>query len=139
MELKKIIEELTPEELAAVLEESEEMLPYYEEAKQRATDDLNNSLPVPGWKLVPGRASRKFEDEDEAAKRMIADGQTENTVYDRKFIGIKRAEKLLGKAKFGELLNDIIITVYSSPKLAKIDTENSDIWVSIHGSVEKEK
>jgi hypothetical protein len=70
-----------------------------------------------GFKLVEGRAVRKWSDEDVAGVR-LAQLVGDHAAYVRKLISPAQAEKLLGKAKKG-LIEDIVAKPRGAATLAK--------------------
>jgi hypothetical protein len=71
------------------------------------------------WKLVAGRSTRRFTDEDAVAvtlRREVA--ATEDELYKRELRGITELERWLGKAKFAELLGGYITKPAGKPTLA---------------------
>lgn len=65
--------------------------------KAEGLNDLLSQKKVPGWMLVEGRrGDRKFSDEDKA-ERILSAALTPDEVFERKLIGVSKAEKLLKK------------------------------------------
>lgn len=54
-----------------------------------------------GWKLVEGRANRRYTDEAAVAQAVISSG---HDPYERKLLGITAMERMLGKKQFSTLL-----------------------------------
>lgn len=67
-----------------------------------------------GWKLVEGRSVRKFTSEDKVIKAVCEAGFDP---FEKKLIGITAMQKLLGKAKFDELLSGLIAKSKGKPTL----------------------
>lgn len=73
---------------------------------------------LPGWKLVQGRSTRKWTDQDAAFQRMERSGIDEALLYTRTPISLTVAEKMIGKKKFAELMSAFITKAPGAPKLA---------------------
>ena len=63
--------------------------------ESEAEDLLKNGVTDPRWKLVQGKANRRWADEEEAAKWLAARGLKEKERYNLKIIGIPDAERLV--------------------------------------------
>jgi len=70
-----------------------------------------------GLKLVAGRAMRKWTDEKEVSNALIDDFYSDKQIYDIKLKGIGDIEKLVGKAKFVDLLSGLVIKPKGKPTL----------------------
>lgn len=92
-----------------------------EEAKNR----LNSGQPVPGYKLVQGRAgNRQWSNEDEVSKQLKKFRFKNDDIYTRKLVSPAQAEKLLkGQPKRWEKVADFITR--GTPSL-KIVPESDD-------------
>lgn len=83
---------------------------------------------LPGWKLVQGRSTRKWTDQDAAFQQMEHDGIDEAMLYTRTPISLTAAEKMIGKKKFAdhllgkflfaETMSAFITRAPGAPKLA---------------------
>lgn len=83
-----------------------------------ALSELLDGRTVPGWKAVEGRSNRQFDDTDLAFTAVKSAGYDEALLYERKPITLTAVEKLLGKAKFEEVLSSHIIKPPGKPTLA---------------------
>ena len=59
-------------------------------------------------KLVEGRSTRRFTDQDAAFRAMEASGIQEAMLYERTPISLTAAEKLLGKKHFAEVCGSYV-------------------------------
>lgn len=73
---------------------------------------------LPGWKLVQGRSTRKWTDQEAAFRQMERSGIDEAMLYTRTPISLTVAEKMIGKKKFAELMSAFITKAPGAPKLA---------------------
>lgn len=76
---------------------------------------------MPGLKLVEGKSNRAFIDDKEIIKILKAKGYKKSDYIIEKLISITDAEKLLGKAKFEEILSPLITKPQGAPTIAKIE------------------
>jgi hypothetical protein len=70
-----------------------------------------------GWKLVEGRAVRKYSDTDAVASTLMLAGFDENLLYERTLLGITAMEKMLGKKKFEDLIGTLVDKPTGKPVL----------------------
>lgn len=110
---------LTDEELGEWLQKVEGLAAYARELEDYAQTALLEGRILPGWKLVQGRSTRKWTDQDAAFRQMEADGIDEAMLYTRTPISLTAAEKMLGKKKFAEVMSAFITRAPGAPKLAK--------------------
>lgn len=110
---------LTDEELGEWLQKVEGLAAYARELEDYAQTALLEGRTLPGWKLVQGRSTRKWTDQDAAFRQMEADGIDEAMLYTRTPISLTTAEKMLGKKKFAEVMSAFITRAPGAPKLAK--------------------
>ena len=68
-----------------------------------------------GFKLVESRTSRKYSDEDAAARAAAAAGY--HDIYKKSLIPITEMEKLMGKQTFKEVLGGLIVKPQGHPTL----------------------
>lgn len=81
-----------------------------------ATDAaVNHGKKWNGFKVVEGRSVRKYRDEDEIAEAAKAAGYKD--IYRQSLITLTEMQKLMGKAKFEELLGAFIIKPPGKPTL----------------------
>ena len=95
----------------------------YEQAYNRylqeyAQKQLQQGYAIPGWKLVEGRSTRRFTDQDAAFKAIEADGISEAMLYERSPISLTAAEKLLGRKRFAEVCGTWVEKPKGKPTLA---------------------
>jgi len=106
---------LSDEEIAEVLSRLDDLVNWAGAVKEYALQEALNGRKFAGWKLVEGKAARKFSDDAAAAERILAEGKDP---YEKKMMGLTALEKLLGKKKFASLLADLIVKPVGKPTLA---------------------
>ena len=105
---------LDPSEIAAILPQIDTLVSWAEDIKEYARDQALAGVRYPGFKLVEGRSNRKYADEA-AVARIVSDAGFDP--YEKKLLGITAMTKQLGKKRFEELLNGLIIKPQGKPVL----------------------
>jgi hypothetical protein len=109
---------LSNDEIAEILFKADELKAWAADIQTYALEQAyKHGIKFDGWKLVEGRSNRKYTDEEEVAKILIEKGYKEDDLYTKSILGITAMEKLLGKKKFGELLDDLVIKPPGKPTL----------------------
>ena len=90
---------------------------YARDLEEYAQQALLDGHQIPGWKLVEGRSTRKWSDQDAAFRQMQAAGINEAMLYTRTPISLTVAEKLIGKKQFAETMSAFITKAPGAPKL----------------------
>lgn len=109
---------LSDEELGEWLQKLEGLAAYAKDLEEYAQQALMEGRSLPGWKLVQGRSTRKWTDQDAAFQQMEHDGIDEAMLYTRVPISLTAAEKMIGKKKFAETMSAFITRAPGTPKLA---------------------
>ncbi|QNB48182.1 DUF2800 domain-containing protein [Thermanaerosceptrum fracticalcis] len=109
---------ITNEEVGAILVRAQNLATWVKDLEEYALAECLKGNEIPGWKAVEGRSVRQFTDQDEAFKVLVNAGYDEAILYERKPITLASVEKLLGKAKFKELLTEYVNTPPGKPTLA---------------------
>lgn len=109
---------LSDEELGEWLQKLEGLASYAKDLEEYAQQALLDGRSLPGWKLVQGRSTRKWTDQDAAFQQMEHDGIDEAMLYTRTPISLTAAEKMIGKKKFAETMSAFITRAPGAPKLA---------------------
>lgn len=110
---------LSDEELGEWLQKLEGLAAYARDLEEYAQQALMEGRTLPGWKLVQGRSTRKWTDQDAAFRQMQADGIDEAMLYTRTPITLTVAEKMIGKKRFAETMSAFITRAPGAPKLAQ--------------------
>ena len=109
---------LSDEELGEWLQKLEGLAAYAKDLEEYAQQALLGGRSLPGWKLVQGRSTRKWTEQDAAFQQMEHDGIDEAMLYIRTPISLTAAEKMIGKKKFAETMSAFITRAPGAPKLA---------------------
>ena len=113
------IKALNVDELGHYLQMAKRLEEWTSDLYKLATQLLEKDVAVPGWKLVPKRASRQWVDE-ELAKVELFKHLKKSDVIEESMISPAKAEKLL-KAQRIALPNDLVVSVSSGNTLAPED------------------
>jgi len=118
-------EELSPEEVAKILNASKQVKSWIDAVEGHAKDLIVKGIPVPGFKLVEGRRSRAWKDEAEAEKWIGRKVRKEDK-YTVKFKSPAQIEKVIDK-RYKKQLADLIEVKPGKPTLAPEDDKRPAI------------
>lgn len=120
---------LSDEEIAEVLSSIGDLTNWANEIMAYATDTaVNHGKQWPGFKVVEGRSNRKYSDEEAVAEAAKAAGY--HDIYRQSLITITEMEKLLGKAKFKEVLGGLIRKPPGKPMLVRLSDKRTAMNLS---------
>ena len=105
---------LTDEEICEVLSRAEALAAWVSGVKEYALQSAMKGKRLPGWKVVDGRAVRKFRDDAAACARLSAAGVDP---YEKRMLGVTALERRLGRRVFRDLLADLVIRQAGKPVL----------------------
>ena len=125
---------LTEEEIADILGRVDELVSWASGIKDYALQAALNGTGFPGWKIVEGRANRRYTDEKAVADRVAATGKNP---YEQKLLGVTAMEKLLGKKKFAELLSGLVERPEGKPVLVPVDDKRPEMNTAKHDFAEE--
>lgn len=111
---------LTDEEIADILKRAPQFTEWANSIVEYAQEKAITENKVwPGYKLVEGRSIRKWVDEDSAMQAIFArcPELSEDEVLETKLKTITNIEKLIGKKRFADILNDVVIKPQGKPTL----------------------
>lgn len=98
---------LDDEEMAEVLSKADDLKKWAEEVYAYAQNEaVIHNKEWPGFKLVEGRANRKYTDDDDVVEAAKSAGYVD--VFKQSLIGITEMEKLMGKKQFNEILGSLV-------------------------------
>lgn len=108
---------MTPEQIAELLPRIELLMRWGKELQDYAFEEALAGRDIPGYKLVAGRSTRKFTDQDKAFAALIAAGIEEAVLYERKPLPLTKVESLLDRAEYETLLQPYITKEPGKPTL----------------------
>ena len=110
---------LTDAEIEEILQVIPDLTKWANEITAYATDAaMNHGKEWSGFKVVAGRAVRKYRDEDAVAEAAKQAGYKD--IYRKSLITLTDMEKLMGKDKFKEILGDLVYKPPGKPTLVPI-------------------
>lgn len=109
---------MTVEEIGAALKKGESLVSWYESLQKVALEKLLNGEEIPDYKVVEGRSQRAWTNQDEALETLQNAGIEKAIIYDSVPKSLSQLEKLLGVAKFAELVGQFVIKPHGKPTLA---------------------
>lgn len=101
-------------EIEVILSKADELAAWCSDIKEYAFQQALNGKQWNGWKLVEGRSVRKYINEDAVAETVKNAGYDP---YEHKVLGITAMARMLGKAKFENLLSSFIEKPTGKPAL----------------------
>lgn len=111
-------EMLSPEEVAEVLSAREQITSWMKSVEDYALQQAIAGEPIQGYKVVAGRAIRRYSDADAVEARLLENGYDAALIYrPRELLTISEMEKLLKKSNFATLLGDLVIKPEGKPTL----------------------
>ena len=105
---------LTDEEVESILAQIDDLVSWAEDIKAYALQAAISGKHWSGYKLVEGRATRKYTDDRAVAATVMAAGFDP---YEKKLLGITAMTSLLGKKTFNDLLGSLIAKPQGKPTL----------------------
>ena len=112
--------------MGAALERGKDLIAWYEAVKERALESILNGTKVPGWKAVEGRSVRVWSDQDKAIEKLMASGVESAIIYDQVPKSLSQLEKVLGPAKFKELVGEYVVKPQGKPTLVVESDKRAD-------------
>ncbi|MFZ5351766.1 MAG: DUF2800 domain-containing protein [Bacillota bacterium] len=120
---------LTDAEIEEVLAKLTDLTKWANEIISYATDAaVNHGKEWHGFKIVEGRSVRKYKDEDAVAEAVKANGYKD--IYCQSLITLTEMQKLMGKAKFEEILGGLIHKPPGKPTLVPLSDKRPVMNVS---------
>lgn len=110
---------LSVEEIGQILGQIDGLVKWAEDLKDGALTRALEGESFPGWKVVEGRSIRKYSGtEDEIVRQCEGAGFDHALLYETKLLTVSAMEKMMGKKKFAEVLENYIEKPPGKPTLA---------------------
>lgn len=122
------VDTLTDEQLRQALQAKKLINGWLDAVEQHVTAKLNNGETFDGYKLVEGRSSRQWRDE-ETAYKVLSSEFDDDDLFSRKFISVAQAEKLIGKKRAKEL-SDLVEKPQGKPTLVPDSDKRPPIGIN---------
>lgn len=113
---------LEPAEIASILTKADELAAWVNDVKEYALQQALSGVVYDGFKVVEGRSVRKYKDEKAVAETVAKAGFDP---FEKTVLGITAMTKLLGKAKFEELLGGFVVKPKGKPTLVPISDKRA--------------
>ena len=110
---------LTDSDIEGILSQIDALTSWANDIKTYALlAAVNQGKEWAGFKLVEGRSNRKYGDGEAVAETAKKAGY--NDIYRQSLITLTEMERLMGKAKFQEILGDLIVKPPGKPTLVPV-------------------
>lgn len=117
---------LTDSEIEEVLDHIDDLVKWSNEVKEYATKvSLESGKEWSGYKLVHGRSTRKFKDENKVVE--IAKENGYDNVYKQSLLSMTELQKMMGKSTFETIFKDEFIKQLGKPTLVPITDKRQAI------------
>ena len=122
---------LTDDEVVEVLTSIDQLMSWAKDVQEFAlAKAMNENKQWPGMKLVEGRGSRKYSDENDVVEALTSAGYDGDVIYKKSLNTITTLEKELGKKTFQELLGSFITKAPGKVKLVSEEDKRQEIKAS---------
>lgn len=115
---------LSDDEVEEILGKIDRFISWANDIKDYAFRAALDGKKWNGWKLVEGRSVRKYTNDNIVATVVSNAGYDP---YEKKLLGITEMQKMLGKAKFNELLAEYINKPQGKPTLVPMSDKRMEI------------
>lgn len=120
---------LSDEEVAEVMAKADELSKWASDVMAYAqAEAIENGKRWNGYKLVEGRAVRKFSDEAKVEAAAKEAGYTD--IYNKSLITLTAFEKLMGKEKFAEILGSYVTKPAGKLTLVPVGDKRPEVTVN---------
>lgn len=120
--------ELNDHEIVALMAKADKLVSYVNTLKAYTLKEALAGKKWKGFKLVAGRSSTKYKDEDAIAQKLQANGYSPSDFLTTpELIGITAMKKLLSTKGFNELLGDLTTKSPGKPTLVTVDDKRPEL------------
>ena len=126
---------LTDAEVESILAHVDDLIAWATDIKEYALQAALRGKHWDGWKLVEGRANRRYTDEQAVAQTVITAGYDP---YESTLRGITAMEKVLGKTTFHDLLAPLVEKPQGKPTLVPLSDKRPAIATAQNDFMEVE-
>lgn len=121
---------LTDDELSALLHRLPEIKRWASDVEEYCKSQaVENKREFDGWKVVEGRANRKYADEQQVYERLTEQYDPKD-VSETKVLSISKLEKQLGKKEVDGILGKLVVKPQGKPTLVTEDDKREPIMQS---------
>ena len=115
---------MSDDEVEEVLSKADEFVNWINSVKEYALNEAIHGKQYKNYKLVEGRATRKYQDEESVARIVSEAGYDP---YEKKLLSITDMQALLGKSTFNELLGHLIVKPKGKLTLTTRDDKRPEV------------
>ncbi len=115
---KAAVPTMAPWMVADILKQESMITGWLKAVKERALSQMLSGEEIPGFKVVEGRGSREWSDEDKLPLILEAGGCTYDEYTKTEILSPAQLEKSIGKKKVAELVGALIVTKPGNPTIA---------------------
>ena len=115
---KAAVPTLAPWMVADILKQESVISAWLKAVKDRALTQMLNGEQIPGFKVVEGRGSREWADEDKLPLILEAGGCTYDEYTKTEILSPAALEKSIGKKRVAELVGALIVSKPGNPTIA---------------------
>lgn len=126
---------LTDAEVESILAHVDDLIAWATDIKEYALQAALRGKHWDGWKLVEGRANRRYTDEQAVVQAVIAAGYDP---YESTLRGITAMEKALGKTTFHDLLAPLVEKPQGKPTLVPLSDKRPAVATAQNDFMEVE-
>ena len=101
-----------------MLKRGKALAAWYKAVEEHALEVLLSGGAIPGYKVVEGRSSRTWTNQDAAMDVLQQAGYDIAVLYDNVPKSLAQLEKIIGNARFAELVGQFITKPQGKPALA---------------------
>lgn len=116
---------LSDEELSQILIQAPAVEKWLKAVKDYALEAALNGVEIPGMKLVAGRSSRSYSDEEALLESLHSAGVEDALIYERNLLSPAKLEKLLGKKEYAAIAAPYVTVAPGKPTLVP-ETDKRD-------------
>ena len=119
---------LEENDILKILEQGDRFKKWIDEICKYALDEaVNKNKKWQGFKVVEGRVTRKYKDENEVKERLVQAGYDEDKLYSTSLLSLSAMEKLVGKNRLSEILGDLIIKPKGKVALVSVEDKRPEV------------
>ncbi len=115
-------------EISILLGKLDELISWAGDVKEYALQQALTGKTYEGYKVVEGRSSRKYVDDEKVAEAVKAAGFDP---YEQKLLGVTAMTSLMGRKKFDEVLGELVIKPAGKPTLVPKSDKRAPITLAI--------
>jgi hypothetical protein len=101
-------------EIEVILSKADDLVAWVNDIKEYALQQALSGTKYYGFKLVEGRSTKKYTDEQAVAEAVNSIGFNP---YEQKLLGVTAMTSALGKKKFEEILGSLVYKASGKPTL----------------------